>query len=130
MTTVSSDRLSRDMQSFAGQLVDQVGLIPQAENRPLSGGDLLFYLTDTSMPMAAFMRRHGLFIDADGLHFDLTQFDVIRQLAEKVISEHEAGHLDGVWRELDLSGDEDADYDGGYILTALAALELMYGPQK
>ena len=35
-----------------------------------------------------------------------------------------------VWRELDLSGDEAVDYNGGYILTALAALELMYGPQK
>jgi hypothetical protein len=64
------------------------------------------------------------------LHFDLATFPVIRELAEKVIAEHQAGRLDGVWKEFDLSGDEDADYDGGYILTALAALELMYGSKR
>ncbi len=87
---------------------------PQAEDRPLEADDLLFYIGETSMPMAAFMRQHGLFMDTDGLHFDLTQFGAIRTLAEKVISEHDAGRLDGVRKELDLSGDEDADYDGGY----------------
>jgi len=76
------------------------------------------------------MREHGLFMDEDGLHFDLAQFGAIRELAGKVISEHQDGKLDGVWKELDLSGDEDVDYDGGYILTALAALELLYGAQK
>jgi hypothetical protein len=130
MTIVSCDQLSSDMQSSARQLIDQVGIIPQAEDRPLDASDLLFYISETSMPMATFMGKHGLFMDADGLHFDLSQFSAIRNLAEKVITEHEAGKLDGVWRELDLSGEEDADYDGGYILTALAALELMYGPQK
>jgi hypothetical protein len=130
MTIVSCDQLSSDMQSSARQLIDQVGIIPQAEDRPLDASDLLFYISETSMPMETFMGKHGLFMDADGLHFDLSQFSAIRNLAEKVITEHEAGKLDGVWRELDLSGEEDADYDGGYILTALAALELMYGPQK
>lgn len=103
---------------------------PQAEDRPLEADDLLFYIGETSMPMAAFMRRHGLFMDTDGLHFDLMQFGDIRTLAEKVISEHESGRLDGVWKELDLSGDEDADYDGGHILTALATLDLLYGAQR
>jgi hypothetical protein len=130
MTIVSCDQLSSDMQSSARQLIDQIGIIPQAQNRPLDANDLFFYISETSMPMAAFMRKHGLFMDADGLHFDLAQFNAIRDLAEKVITEHKAGNLDGVWRELDLSGDEDVDYDGGYILTALAALEFMYGPQK
>jgi hypothetical protein len=118
------------MQPSARQLIDQIGIIPQAEDRPLEYNDLLFYISETSMPMAAFMRKHGLFMDGDGLHFDLAQFNAIRDLAKKVITEHEAGNSDGVWRELDLSGDEAVDYNGGYILTALAALELMYGPQK
>jgi hypothetical protein len=130
MTIVSCDQLSSDMQSSARQLIDQVGIIPQAEDRPLDASDLLFYISETSMPMATFMRKHGLFMDADGLHFDLSQFNAIRNLAEKVVTEHEAGNLDGVWKELDLFGEEDVDYDGGYILIALAALELMYGPQK
>lgn len=130
MTVISCDKLSGDMQSSARPLIDQVGLIPQAEDRPLEAGDLLFYISETSMPMAAFMRQHGLFMDTDGLHFDLTQFGAIRALAGRVITEYQAGKLDGVWKDLDLSGNEDADYDGGYILTALAALELLYGAQK
>lgn len=127
MTIVSLDQLSRDMQRFARQLVEQVGLVPQAQDRPLNSGDLLFYLSETSMPMAAFLRRHGLSMEEDGLHFDLTQFRIIRELAEKVVAEYEAGHLDGVWKEFDLSGEDDANYDGDYILIALAALELVYG---
>jgi hypothetical protein len=109
MTIVSCDQLSSDMQSSARQLIDQIGIIPQAQDRPLDANDLLFYISETSMPMATFMRKHGLFMDADGLHFDLAQFNAIRDLAKKVITEHEAGNLDGVWRELDLSGDEDVD---------------------
>jgi hypothetical protein len=130
MTIVSPDQLSGDMQSFARQLIDQVGIIPQARDRPLEASDLLFYISETSMPMAAFMRTHGLFMAADGLHFDLTQFNAIRDLAKRVITEHEAGNLGGVWRDLDLSGEQDVDYDGGYILIALAALELMYSPRQ
>jgi hypothetical protein len=130
MTIVSRGQLSSDMQSYARQLIDKVGIVPLAEDRPLDADDLLFCISQTSMPMAAFMRKRGLFMDADGLHFDLAQFDAIRKLAERVIAEHEAGDFDGVWRELDLSGDEAVDDDGGYILTALAALELIYGSQK
>jgi hypothetical protein len=130
MTIVSSDKLSSDMQRFARQLIEQIGIVPQAQDRPLDANDLLFYISDTSMPMATFMRKHGLFMEADGLHFDLAQFNAIEALAKKVIAEHEAGNLEGVWRELDLSSDEDVDYDGGYILTALAALELMYGSER
>lgn len=130
MTVVSLHQLSADMQSRARQLVDQVGIVPQAEDRPVDADDLLFYISQTSMPMAAFLRSHGLFMGEDGLHFDLAQFDIIRSLADKVISEHEVGNLDGVWRDMDLEGDEAVDNDGGYILTALAALDLLYGSQK
>lgn len=130
MTVVSPGQLSSDMQPFAPQLVEQVGLVPQAQDRPLNSGDLLFYLSETSMPMAAFMRKQGLFMDAEGLHFDLSRFGPIREIAGKVITEYEAHHLYGVWRELDLSGDDDANYNGYYILTALGALELMYGSKR
>ncbi|MBU6458981.1 MAG: hypothetical protein KGQ48_15800, partial [Bradyrhizobium sp.] len=81
-------------------------------------------------PVAAFLRQHGLFADYEGLHYDLAQFRDIRELAKKVISERQANNLDGVCRAFDLSSDDDTDNDGGYILTILAALELMYGPKK
>jgi hypothetical protein len=118
------------MQSYARQLIDQIGIVPLAQDRPLDGDDLLFYVSQTPMPVAAFLRKHGLFMDADGLHFDLAQFGAIRNLAARVSAEPQAGNFDGVWRELDLSGDEAVDDDGGYILTGLAGLELMYGSQK
>lgn len=105
MTTVSVSQLSRDMQPHAQELVAQAGLVPQARDRPPDGNDLLFYISGTSMPMAAFLQDHGLFMDGDGLHFDLAQFDAIREIAGKVISEREAGKLDGVWQRFDLSGD-------------------------
>lgn len=129
MAVVPLDQLSKDMQKFAVALVNEAGIVPQAEDRPLGANDLLFYLGEASIPMSAFMRRHGLFTDSDGLHFDLAQFGAIRDLANKVIAEHEAGNRGEVWFQLDLSTDEDADTSGSYILTALAALELMYGSQ-
>ena len=129
MTVVSMQKLATDMRSRASQLIDQVGLLPQATDRPLEAADLLFYISETSMPTAAFLRKHGLYMDDEGLHFDLSQFGDIRALASRVIAEREADNLDGVWREYDLSSDDDVDNDGGYILTALAAIELLYGPK-
>ncbi len=130
MPVVSLSQLTNDVRSYASRLIEQVGFIPQATDRPANAADLLFYISNTSMPMAAFLQRHGLFADYEGLHYDLAQFGAIREFANKVISERQANNLDGVWREFDLSSDDDADNDGGYILTILAALELMYGPKK
>ncbi|MTV12254.1 MULTISPECIES: hypothetical protein [Bradyrhizobium] len=126
MTVVSTQQLSKDMQAKAHLLINQVCLVPQAQDRPLEAEDLLFYISETTMPMAAFLKSHGLFMDDEGLHFDFSQFDAIREVAVKVIAEHDAGKLDGVWKEFDLSTDDDADYNGGYILLALAALAVMY----
>lgn len=127
MTVVSLTKLTADMRSRATQLIDQAGLIPQATDRPLDATDLLFYISNTSMPMAAFLKQQGLFADYDGLHFNLAQFSNIRIIANQVISEREANNLDGVWKRFDLSTDEDLDNNGGYILTALAAIEVLYG---
>lgn len=127
MTVVSYAGLTRAMQASARQLTAEAGLVPQAQDRPLDGSDLLFYLSATTMPMADFLQAHGLYVDGDGLHYDLSQFGVIRQIAEQVIAEREAGDTNGLWQKFDLSTDEDADTNGGYLLTALAALELLFG---
>lgn len=127
MTFVSLQKLATDLQSHKSPLIEQVGLIPQANDRPLEAGDLLFYLSETSMPMATFLRKHGLFLSDDGLHFDVTQFGAIRSMANRVITERKANNFAGVWKELDIDTDEDVDNDGGYILTALAVLEFLYG---
>ncbi|MDH0616233.1 MULTISPECIES: hypothetical protein [unclassified Agrobacterium] len=126
MTAVSTEQLSKDMQSRVQQL-EAAGLVPQSQDQPINANDLLFYLTGTSMPMADLLQQHGLFLDDHGLNYDLAQFDAIGQIASKVISERQAGYLDGVWEQLDLSTDEDMDSNGTYILTALAALQILYG---
>lgn len=126
MTIVSVARLTRDIQSRAQQISGQTDFVAQARDRLPDGNDLLFYVSETSMPMADFLQRHGLFVDGAGLHFDLAQFDAIREMAGKVVAEREAGKLDGVWQEFDLSEDDDIDTNGGYILTALAVLDLLY----
>lgn len=126
MTVVSNQQLSKDMQAKSHLLINQVGLMPQAQDRSLEADDLLFYISETTMPMAAFLQSHGLFMDGEGLHFDFSQFDAIREVAVKVVAEHDAGKMNGVWQQFDLSTDEDADYNGEYILLALAALAIMY----
>ncbi len=129
MTAVSTEQLSKDMQASAQEL-EQAGLIPQSQDQPINANDLLFYVTGTSMPMADLLQQHGLFLDDRGLNYDLAQFDAIGQIANKVIAERQAGYLDGVWKQLDLSTDEDMDSNGTYILTALTALEIPYGPNR
>lgn len=128
MTSVTCEQLTNDMRLHAQQLVNEIGIVPRAEDRPLEADDLLFYLTETSMPMADSLRQQGLFLDSNGLNFDITQFPAIRRLANSVIDEHQAGDLNGIWKQLDLSTDEDVDYNGGYLLTAMDALELLYAP--
>ena len=98
MTVVSDAELTRAMQALARQRTAEAGLGPQAQDRPLDGSDLLFYLSATTMPMADFLQAHGLYVDGDGLHYDLSQFGVIRQTAEQVIAERAAGDTNGLWR--------------------------------
>lgn len=125
MAVVSTEQLSRDMQASVAK-VEAAGLIPQSRDQPLNANDLLFYLTETSMPMAEYLREHGLFLDNYGLNFDFDQFDAIRYIANEVISQRQAGNLDGVWKQFDLSTNEDVDTNGGYILTALAVIGALY----
>lgn len=126
MTIVSTEKLSRDMRAAPG-LLEGTGFVPQSRDQPLSATDLLFYLDDTTMPMAAFLREHGLYADGEGLHFDPAQFAAIRSVAETVIRDDRAGNRDGVWKRFDLSGDEDVEGNGTYILVVLAVLDRLYG---
>ena len=126
MTAISTEQLSKDMQLHV-QPLEAAGLIPQSRDQLINANDLLFYLTEISMPMADFLRQHGLFLDSQGFNFDLDQAGSIKQVADKVIAERQAGYLDGVWKQFDLSTDEDIDTNGGYILIVLAAIEILYG---
>lgn len=128
MTVISTEQLSKDMQASV-EKVEAAGLVPQSRDQPLNANDLLFYLTETSMPMADYLQKHGLFLDRNGLNFDFDEFDAIRYTANEVISQRQAGDLDGVWKQFDLSTDEDVDTNGGYILIALAVIDALYGQE-
>lgn len=128
MTVVSIAQLSKDLQASAQSVVDRAGLIPQSPDQGLSADDLLSCLLQTSMPMADFLRGNGLYTDDDGLHFDLARFPAIEAVANRIIAEYQAGNRGDLWQKYDLQTDEDADTNGGYILTALSALEVLYGP--
>ncbi len=127
MAVVTSEQLTRDMQASARLLVEQAGLVPQSRDQPLSANDLLFYLSGTSMPMADFLRAHGLAVDGEGLHYDPARFPAIRAVAQAVIREYQEGDRADAWKRFDLSEDEDVEGNGTYLLVVLAALDLLYG---
>ncbi len=129
MTVVTIAQLSKDLQASAQSVIDRAGLIPQSPDQGLSANDLLSCLLQTSIPMAAFLRNNSLYTDDDGLHFDLARFPAIQAVASQIIAEYQAGNRDDLWQKYDLQTDEDADTNGGYILTALATLEILYGPR-
>lgn len=127
MAVVTTEQLSRDMQAAAHRLVEGVGLVPQSRDQPLSANDLLFYLDETSMPMADFLQENGLFTDGEGLHFDPAQFPKISAVAQTVIRDYQAGNRDDAWKRFDLSENEDVEGNGTYLLIVIAALDLLYG---
>lgn len=132
MAVVTTEKLSKDIQASARALVEGIGLVPQSRDQPLSANDLLFYLNDTSMPMAGFLQENGLFVDGEGLHFDPVRFVTIRAIAETVIRDYQAGNRDGVWKRFDLSEDEDVEGNGTYLLvvqclTSLRLHRVMFG---
>jgi len=128
MAVVTTEKLGRDMRASANALAEGTGFVPQSRDQPLSAGDLLFYLDDTTMPMAGFLRENGLFVDGAGLHFDPARFADIRAVAQAVIGDYRAGDRSGVWKRFDLCEDEDVEGNGTYILVVLAVLERLYGP--
>ncbi|MFT4158724.1 hypothetical protein [Shinella sp.] len=127
MTVVTTEKLSSDMRASAGTLGEGTGFVPQSRDQPLSATDLLFYLDDTTMPMADFLKENGLFVDGEGLHFDLARFAAIRTVAETVIRDYQAGDRAGAWKRFDLSEDEDIEGNGTYLLVVLAVLDRLYG---
>ena len=127
MAVVTTEKLSSDMQASASALVEGTGLVPQSRDQPLSATDLLFYLDNTSMPMADFLQAHGLFVDGEGLHFDTAQFPAIRSLAETVIRDYQACDREGAWKRFDLAEDEAVEGNGTYLLIVIDALAFLYG---
>lgn len=128
MTFVPIQQLAKDMRAHdlrgAG-----IGFTPQATDRPLEAADLLFYVGFVSETMADFLRRRGLQAMSDGLNFDLAQLSGIEAVAARVISEGRSNNFDGVWREYGLSSPDDVKNNGENLLTAIAAIRLLYGPK-
>lgn len=82
--------------------------------------DILYYLSEASVPMTLWLAEHRLYFDGS-LHFDPSEFDVISERAQAIIDEYE-GAPGTLWEDFGLSGDDDVDYNGGYILIFLETI--------
>lgn len=109
-------------------LVDNLGVVPEDDNA-VKADDILYYLEEATPAVHAFLMNHGLWIDeaAKVLHFDPSQFADIRVLTDKIAEEYDDIELHGdklpTWHEYGLGGDDDVDYNSGYIGIAMGVLE-------
>lgn len=76
------------------------------------------YLTELSAPMAAQLKKWGLYVDDDlNIHYDAKNFPKIQKLANDIFEEYNALDDAGqrpLWTKFELSGDDDVDYNSSY----------------
>lgn len=127
MTTWSMDELRRRLEEHKEEVIDICG--PEMDEE---AGDeyFLYYLSEASDAMTNWLKGRGLFVatEEDGeryLNFDRSRFEEIRLMAASVIDEYDSDEDHGVWSQFNLSGDDDVDYNGGYIFIILNVLELL-----
>lgn len=89
-----------------------------------------YYLSEASPQFTAMMLTHGLYIDGDTLEVQEDQLEYIEDEALRVIASFDnGGQTSRAWEEYGLSGDNDVDYNGGYILIFIEALRAYIGEQ-
>ena len=90
-------------------------------------GNVSYMFCEMNDELRYFLRHVFLFgLEEDSLFisYDPNYFNVIEQIANQVIAEYECEETwdcDAVnlWSIFNLSGDDDVDYNGSYILTAI-----------
>jgi hypothetical protein len=85
---------------------------------------LMHFLGSCTPKFREFMQSQGLHWDGVWINFDVGRFPIIRAIADRVREDYEKDPMvRDLWNCLELSGDDDVDYNGGYITTALDILE-------
>ena len=128
MSSITFDDLNTWTLAQSKNLVDNLGVVPEDDNA-VKADDILYYLEETTPAVNAFLMNHGLWIDEASkiLHYDTSQFADIRVLTDKIAEEYDDEDLSGdelpTWQEYGLSGDDDVDYNSGYIGIIMGVLE-------
>lgn len=87
--------------------------------------DPTYFLSEASEEFTAFLRDHELYLDGETIHFDPSQFTRIEQECNAIVDEYDSDRvIDGsLWNAYGLQGDDDVDYNGGYILIFIDLLK-------
>lgn len=87
--------------------------------------DPTYFLSEASQEFSLFLREHGLYVEGDHVNYEPSQREEIERECNAVIEEYDNDRVvDGtVWEAYGLQGDDDVDYNGGYILTFLELVE-------
>lgn len=103
--------------------------IPDIFDSEIDG--LLYWMAERNYNMECWMETVGLWIDHDAreIHYDPKYFPQIHAMTKRIFDEYESGAMDddenSIWNEFGLRGDDDVDYNGGYIENFLTLLELI-----
>jgi hypothetical protein len=108
-----------DLTAYAIAHDERLGLVLD-ENDP----NPTYYLSEATPLFSAFLRDHGLYVDGDHVHYDPTQHGAIELQCNAFIDEYDddGGPADS-WTQFGLQGDDDVDYNGGYVLVFLELVE-------
>lgn len=90
-----------------------------------------YYLSEMAEKVEAEIRSYGFNFDQKAMTVTFDDADVldkIDQLTNKITEAYEGDDADNVWASYGLGGDDDVDYNGGYIDGVTEAIrELMKG---
>lgn len=103
-------------------LGDDSGTYTLGEHGPVftAKDDLAYYLGAASEKFSAWLKERDLFIENDTLTFNLDTYPQIAQMCLAIQREYDYNAQSGpLWKEFDLSGDDDVDYNGGYLIIAM-----------
>ena len=86
----------------------------------------MHFLASCTPKFEEFMATQGLRHDGDVIVFDVDKFIIIRTVSNVIVAEYNSENrphgADSLWDHFGLSGDDDVDYQGGYIAIALEVL--------
>lgn len=125
---VTFQRLTEVMQLHQAKLIDEVGIIPEHDDQDISAKDLTYYLSEASPLFSKWLKERGLFLEEDAINFDPDKFEEISRMCDAIIAEYDDEDDKPLWEDFNLRGDDDVDYNGGYIQIAMDALRICFLP--
>lgn len=121
MANVKISALVEFANANAEMLENSIGVFPCDD--VFEADDLLQFIHSCTPSIGEFLHEHGLFVDGDTIYYAPEQYDVIGELTARVVNEYDsADRRMPTWRKYELSGDDDVDYNGGYIDTFIDLL--------